>query len=117
MELLLTLSSLEGIPEVTVVGEIDIASAPRLDEMLTVARESNPQALLVSLQRFADYCDLTGLSVLIKHAREVVGKLCVIVPPEAHIRKIFRVAQLEEALGVVDSVAAAIRRLRSLAAA
>ena len=114
-EVSLALAEFEGIPQLKVAGEIDLASAPRLDEMLSVARERSPGSLIVSLQR-CDYCDSTGLSVLIRHAKEVQN-FCLVVPPESHLRKIFRLTNLEEPLGVVDTMADAMRRMRKLSAA
>jgi hypothetical protein len=79
--------------------------------MLSIARARCPDTMIVSLQR-CDYCDSTGMSVLIRHAL-AVPNFRVVVPKEAYIRKIFRMANLEDRLGVTDSVADALRELRA----
>jgi anti-sigma B factor antagonist len=49
-------------------GELDLATAPLLDEQLAQLQASDAAQLLVDLDRVA-FIDSTGLGVLVKHAR------------------------------------------------
>lgn len=100
----------DGIAVVSVAGYVDIATAPRLAEALDAAAQSGASAIVVSLQR-CDYCDSTGLTVLLKRA-EAISDFFVAVPSESPVRRVFRIANVEQALGVVETVADAKKRLR-----
>lgn len=99
----------DGVAVVSVAGYVDIATAPRLAEALDAAAQSGPSAIIVSLQR-CDYCDSTGLTVLLKRA-QAVPNFFVAVPSESPVRRVFRIASVEDALGVVETVADAKKRL------
>ncbi len=91
-----------GVRAVTVVGEIDISTAPELDEQLCEARTDDPFSVVVSLAQ-CTYCDSSGLSVLLRHARQTPN--FVIVSPEGtDVRRLLRIAGIEETLCVVGDL-------------
>ena len=92
----------DGVPEISVAGEIDIATAAELDEVFFEARMAEPFSLIVSLEG-CGYCDSSGLSVLLRHAHHVPNFISV-VPEDSDVRRLFRVAKVEETLGVVGSM-------------
>lgn len=51
-----------------VKGEIDLSSAPLLEQELSAAQASDARDLVVDLDR-VEFIDATGLGVLIRHSR------------------------------------------------
>jgi anti-sigma B factor antagonist len=94
-----------GVREMTVVGDIDISTVPEFDEQLCEARSDDPFSLVVSLAQ-CTYCDSTGLSVLMRHARQTPNFI-VVSPEGTDVRRLLRVAGVEKTLGVVDDLSAA----------
>jgi anti-anti-sigma factor len=88
---------------VALVGELDIASAPRFEEGLTAAEEDAPAVLLLDL-RGVDFIDSTGLRAVIaadERAR-AAGRRFVIVSGTAAVERVFSVTQLDQRLDIVD---------------
>ena len=102
-----TVQFYDDVPVVTVFGDIDIASAPRLDEVVCEARSNDPFSIIISLE-CCDYCDSTGLSVLLRHAH-ATPIFVVIAPQGTNIRRFLTIAGIEEHFGVVDSLAEGLR--------
>jgi anti-sigma B factor antagonist len=87
----------EGVPVITVVGEIDVATAPQLRESLhrVIARG---QSTVVLDMLAVTFLDSTALGVLVgglKRCRELGGELHVVVA-DARIRKIFEITGLDK---------------------
>lgn len=91
-----------GIPQVAVVGEIDITTAPQLDAALCEARTEEPSSVIVVLEE-CTYCDSTGLSVLVRHARKTPN-LVVVLPQSSFVRRLLRITGADRAFGIVESV-------------
>lgn len=100
-----------GIPHVTAVGEIDITSAPLLDEVLCEARNAEPFSLILSLEE-CTYCDSSGLSVILRHARRT-PHLLLVSPESSDVRRLLRVSGVDELVQVVSSVEAARAFMRA----
>jgi anti-sigma B factor antagonist len=95
------------VPLVAIGGELDIATAPRLDEALCEARSNEPFSVIVSLVE-CSYCDSSGLTVLLRHAKET--PIFVLVAPKgSNVRRFLRIAGAEEHLAVVDTLLDALR--------
>ncbi|MGA3037160.1 MAG: STAS domain-containing protein [Vulcanimicrobiaceae bacterium] len=94
-----------GVRELTIVGDIDISTVPEFDEQLCEVRRDDPFSLIVSLAQ-CTYCDSTGLSVLLRHARQTPNFI-VVSPEGTDVRRLLRVAGVEKALGVVDDLSKA----------
>ena len=101
----------DGIPQVTVVGEVDTATAPELDAALCEARAGDPKSVIVSLEA-CTFCDSTGLSVLLRHARNT-PHLVVVVPETSFVRRVVRLTQADRFFRVVGSVDDARAYLRA----
>lgn len=94
---------------VEVGGEVDVYTAPALDEVLTGVVAEGRSPLVVDLTA-VDFLDSTGLGVLVKalkRIREHDGRLAVVASSE-RIAKIFRITGLDAAMGLVESVDAAL---------
>lgn len=89
-------------------GELDISSAPRVEEELTRVEAGSPALLVLDLRGLA-FMDSTGLRLIVSadaRAREQGRRLVVVKGPEA-VQRIFRVTRLDERLDMVDDPAAA----------
>jgi anti-sigma B factor antagonist len=88
---------------IRIVGEVDIATAPRLRELIGEASPMN--SLIVDLSDCA-YADSSVLTVLSQASKTRGDRLIVVVPPDARIRKIFQITGLDRALNIRASLPA-----------
>ena len=91
---------------ISVAGEIDLYTAPRLQSQLTTALSSSPARLVVDMSA-VDFCDSTGINVLLRahrQARERGGELQLAGPGSA-TRKVLQVTGLESVFTVIDAPA------------
>jgi anti-sigma B factor antagonist len=95
----------------SVAGEIDLYTAPKLhSELMTAlsaAKPGTPLRLVVDMAG-VEFCDSTGMNVLLaaqRRAREDGGDLQLAAPRSA-IRKVLQVTGLESVFTVLDSPAA-----------
>ena len=109
MDLKLGHYSKDGIEVVTVEGEIDIYSAPRLRELLIDLAAKGNYRLVVNLDKVG-FLDSTGLGVLVgglKRVRAHDGSLDLVCTQE-QILRIFRITGLTKVFGIYQSVDQAI---------
>jgi anti-sigma B factor antagonist len=93
----------EGQTRVALVGELDIASAPRFEEGLVEVEADTPGVLVLDLRR-VDFIDSTGLRSVIaadERARST-GRRFVVVRGPAAVERVFKVTQLDQRLEIVD---------------
>ncbi len=93
---------------VAVAGEIDLYTAPRLHSELAAAVMVDGPAQVVVDMAGVDFCDSTGMNVLLaalRRARERGGDL-VLAGPRPAVRKILQVTGLESVFTVLDDPAA-----------
>ena len=92
---------------VAVSGEIDLYTAPRLhSELATAVMGEGPAQVVVDMAG-VDFCDSTGMNVLLaalRRAREGGGDL-VLAGPRPAVRKILQVTGLESVFTVLDDPA------------
>ncbi len=91
---------------ITVAGEIDLYTAPRLQSELMTALSRSPARLVVDLSGVG-FCDSTGINVLLaahRQARERGGELQLAGPGSA-TRKVLQVTGLESVFTVLDDPA------------
>ena len=84
-------------------GELDIASAPQLEELLDRIEAEPPPVLLLDLREL-EFMDSTGLRTVVsadQRARESGRRLAIVRGPEA-VDRIFTVTRLDERLEIVD---------------
>jgi anti-anti-sigma factor len=89
-------------------GELDISSAPTLEEALGRVEADGPSLLVIDL-RGLEFMDSTGLRTLVsadQRARQAGRRLAIVRGPEA-VDRIFNVTRLDERLELVDDPAVA----------
>ncbi len=89
---------------VSVVGEIDSATAPELRDGLHEATASGPSLLVVDLLQVT-FIDSTALGVLIEASNraETEGQMMRIVVSEPRILKVFKITGLTEIFAIRTS--------------
>ena len=95
----------DGFEVVTVEGEIDIYTAPRLRELLTGLAGTGSYRLIADLDKVG-FLDSTGLGVLVgglKRVRPHDGSLDLVCSQE-RILKIFRITGLTKVFGIYQTV-------------
>ena len=90
---------------VTISGEIDLYTAPRLhSELAAVLADGMPARVVIDMSG-VDFCDSTGMNVLLsclRRVRERGGEL-EIASPKPAVRKILQVTGLDSVFTLVDS--------------
>ena len=89
---------------IAVSGELDLASAPALEEELERAAENGADIVIVGL-RALDFIDSTGLGLLIKAHRqaEAAGRTFAIVRGQSQVQRLLGVTGVDQRLKLVDS--------------
>ncbi|HTA02033.1 MAG TPA: STAS domain-containing protein [Streptosporangiaceae bacterium] len=103
MELKVTTRSQGDHTVISVTGEIDLYTAPKLQSELMTALDSSPVRLIVDMSG-VEFCDSTGINVLLaahRQARERGGELQLAGPGSA-TRKVLQVTGLESVFTVLD---------------
>jgi anti-sigma B factor antagonist len=99
----LTTTDREGGAHVALTGELDIASAPKLEEEVR-RLESQGRTLIVLDLRGLEFMDSSGLRALLaadSRARERGARL-VIVRGDERIQRVRRITRRDERLEIVD---------------
>ena len=92
---------------VTLAGEIDLYTAPRLQSELSATMRSADPALVVVDMSGVEFCDSTGMNVLLaarRQASERGGDLSL-AAPRAPVRKILEVTGLASVFTIHDDLA------------
>ena len=108
MDLELETSKHDRQTVLTVRGEVDVYTAPRLRERLVELVEAGARSVIVDLSR-VEFLDSTGLGVLVgalKRLRAVGGSLALVCGHE-RLLKIFRITALDRVFSLYDTVEAA----------
>jgi anti-sigma B factor antagonist len=88
-------------------GELDISSAPKVEDELARVEPDRPGVIVLDLRNLA-FMDSTGLRLLIAadtRARQQDRRLTIVKGPET-VQRVFRITRLEERLEIVDDVPA-----------
>lgn len=110
MELDVSTRQESGCTVVAVAGEVDVFTAPVLDEALSAAVAEGNTCIVVDLTR-VDFLDSTGLSVLVKalkRIREADGSLHIVVASE-RVAKVFRLTGLDKIVPLHATLEQALR--------
>ncbi|WP_460770107.1 STAS domain-containing protein [Nocardiopsis nanhaiensis] len=105
MELKISSRSQDDLAVVTVGGEIDLYTAPQLRNELVETLEEGVRRLVIDMSR-AEFCDSTGISVLLsamKRSRDKGGDLELVAPKPA-IMKVLQVTGLDEVFTIHSDV-------------
>lgn len=95
-----------GTIRVALVGELDISSAPRVEEEIERLEAAKPAVLVLDLRGLA-FMDSTGLRLIVgadARAREQGRRLVIVRGPDV-VQRIFNVTRLDERLEMVDDPA------------
>ncbi|GAA4182680.1 anti-sigma factor antagonist BldG [Streptosporangium oxazolinicum] len=106
VELKVSTRSHAGHTVVTIVGEIDLYTAPRLQAEFTRLLGQSQTMLVVLDMSAVEFCDSTGMNVLLsalKRLRERGGTLEVAAPRPA-VRKILQVTGLDSVFVVHETM-------------
>jgi len=96
-----------GTVLVKLSGELDISSAPKVEDELARVEPDRPPVIVLDLRSLA-FMDSTGLRLLIAadtRARQEDRRLMIVKGPEP-VQRVFRITRLEERLEIVDDVPA-----------
>ena len=99
----LTTTGREGGARVALTGELDIATAPKLEEEVRRLEGEGHRLIVIDL-RGLDFMDSSGLRALLAadtRARERGGRM-VIVRGHERIQRVLRITRLDERLEIVD---------------
>jgi len=102
-----------GVHVVAMLGELDLATAPRLAFRIDAARRAGARRLVVDLTA-AEFCDSTGLRALVGCRREVVaggGRMALAVLAESAVARMFALAGAHELMPVYDGLEPALAAL------
>ncbi|WP_157248476.1 STAS domain-containing protein [Nonomuraea typhae] len=105
MELKVSTRSHAGHALVAIAGEIDLYTAPRLQQEFTKLLQDGPKRVVIDMS-LVEFCDSTGMNVLLsalKRVKEQGGRLDVAAPRPA-VRKILQVTGLDSVFTVHDEV-------------
>jgi anti-anti-sigma factor len=89
---------------IAVIGELDLASSPTLEESLERVFQSGSRLVILDLREL-DFMDSTGLSVLIRAhqtAEDGDRRLCLVKGPP-QVQRLLSLTGVGERLGVVDA--------------
>jgi anti-sigma B factor antagonist len=91
-----------GVRVISVSGELDIATAPRLCARLDASRTDGYPRLLVDLSNVA-FCDSTGLRALLGAASEVRaagGRFAIVCPPDGDVARLLEIVGAAEWMAI-----------------
>ena len=94
-----------GAVHVQLSGELDISTAPKVEDELARIEPGRPELIVLDLRKLA-FMDSTGLRLLIAadtRARQQSRRLTIVKGPEP-VQRVFRITRLEERLEIVDEV-------------
>ncbi len=114
MELQVEVRSHGGVSVVDVAGEVDLYTAPRLEEALTRAAAADPPLIVVNLAR-TTYLDSTALRVLTaarRRAQERSGDIAL-VTTQPKIAKLFTITGLDQLFPLCATEGEALERVRA----
>jgi anti-anti-sigma factor len=97
-----TIEEHAGAVHARLAGELDISTAPRLDDALMRVEADGPPLLVIDLSGL-DFMDSTGLRLLISadaRAREA-GRRLVLVQGNEMVQRVLRITRLDERLEIV----------------
>jgi anti-anti-sigma factor len=93
----------------TVVGDLDLETAPELRERLTAIVARGTTAIVVDLRRVT-FMDSVGLAAVLHARRRLAGggRLALVVAPESYAELVLEIAGLRPSLATFGSREAAI---------
>lgn len=110
---LLVTEPVAGVVAITIIGELELSSAPRLrEEIIRVSAQTDPPLVVLDLSGI-DLLDPTGLGVVfdgVKRTRVRGGDLAL-VGAEPHVLRDLELLRVTEILPMHDTLDDAVRHL------
>ena len=103
-EFSLTTANLDGSIIISVCGEMDMTTAPQLEEALAACNGYQP--VVVDLTELT-FIDSTGLHVLLQD-REEGRPAAVVVAPESHVARVFDIVCAGKSVDLCSDLQAAL---------
>ena len=99
----------DGTPVVSVMGEVDLSTAPSLDRTLLDLADEGAPAPIVDFRR-CSFIDSAGLKVLAAADRRLNGseRRLAVVLPRASVLRIFEITHFDEVLAIYPSLDLAV---------
>lgn len=104
---MLVIERLDDTTIVHVTGDLDVEVSPELGSILTLVQRTETTRIVVSLQR-CNFCDASGLSVLLRAHNAATSDFVVVVPDGAKSRRVFEVTGLCKILHLVPTMERAL---------
>lgn len=97
----LDVRTLGAASQLTVTGELDLATAPRLEEALDWLRATRCRRVVLDL-RGVTFCDCSGLSVLVEAdtAMSAGGGHLIVCGPSTALRRLLDITHLDDTLDI-----------------
>ncbi len=114
MELQVGTRTQDAVTVVDVAGEVDLYTAPRLEEALARVSPTVPPLIVVNLTR-TTYLDSTALRVLtaaLKRVREQKGEIALVIT-QPKIVKLFAITGLDQVFPICGTEGEAFGRVRA----
>jgi anti-sigma B factor antagonist len=114
-ELLVDATDEEGVRVIEVRGELDIASAPKLEDELEMALEQAHGPIVIDLTELA-FMDSTGLRTLIMGQRRAGDKqraFAVARRPGEFVARVFELSGADRAFSLYDARTTAVAGVRA----
>src|ERR687884_2012053 len=93
----------DGGIQLDLTGELDLATAPKLDDELRHIEENGPALIVIDLSPLS-FMDSSGLRALLaadSRAREA-GRRLVLVRGDERVQRVLKITRLDERLEIVD---------------
>ena len=97
----------EGKVVISIEGELDLSTAPRLERMLSDARDAGHRPLIVDLS-FCKFIDSTALRVLNDVNRSLDRARLVIVTEQINILRILELSGMDGAFAIFPTLDSAL---------
>jgi anti-anti-sigma factor len=96
-----------GVNVIEVAADLDIASSGALGSAIELAAHMPYQRTVVNLVD-CQYCDSTGLSVLVRAKRRLGERLVIVGPSRSAGRRAFEITDLTQALALCTTLEEAL---------
>ncbi len=104
-----------GIQQISVRGELDLGTAPRLEEQLAAARSGEGISVVIDLSE-CEFIDSSGVSLIVRCWRDLETKegdeRLVLCCPKNQVKRLLKITGVEGSISVHDKIDEAVRELR-----
>src|SRR5204863_1579212 len=103
---------LRGAWVITITGELDIATSPKVRELLSDAARDRDRPLVIDLTR-CDFVDSTGLATLLHGAKPAQNgeSNVALVSAGGEVRRLLELTAIDRTIPVFDTVEKAVNRV------